>query len=72
MGQSSEIIRLIEFNIQNRANTEEIDQLAKQQATDLVSESDGFESICGDSVCESFHSSDEDSSDEDVKKKKSV
>lgn len=35
----------------------------------MISESDGFESICGDSVCESYHSSDEEDSDEDIKMK---
>ena len=67
--QSMEIKRLVEFNVTNRANTENIDKLAQEQATDLVSESDGFESICGDSVCESYNGSDEDYSDEDVKMK---
>lgn len=69
MMQSDEIKRLVEFNVTNRSNTEQINKLAQEQATDLVSESDGFESICGDSVCESYNSSDEDLSDEDVKMK---
>jgi hypothetical protein len=34
---------------------------------DLISESDEFESMCGDSLCESFHSSDENSDDEEIK-----
>jgi hypothetical protein len=55
---------LIEFNLANRPKLDEIERLAKEQIPDLVSESDGFESMCGDSVCDSFHSSDEDSDEE--------
>jgi len=39
--------------------------MAQEQVSDLVSESDGFESVCGDSVCESYDGSD--SSDEEMK-----
>ena len=64
MMTSIEIQKLLEFNQKNQGNLESINKLAQEQATDLVSESDGFESICGDSVCESFDGSD---SDEEMK-----
>lgn len=65
MMQAKEVQELIEFNVTNRPKLDEIEKLAKEQIPDLVSESDGFESMCGDSVCESYHSSDENSDEEE-------
>lgn len=58
----------MEFNDKNKGKLDEIERLAKEQISDLISQSSGFESVCGDSVCDSWHSSDEDNSDDDEKK----
>lgn len=60
MMQAQSLQDLIAFNKENQSKLEGIEKMAKEQAVDLISESSGFESIYGDSVCDSYHSSDED------------
>ena len=62
--QCPELLQLIEFNQKNHSKLEDIEKLAKEQISDLISESSGFESVCGDSICESYHDSDENSDEE--------
>lgn len=54
------MLDLIAFNKENQSKLEGIEKMAKEQAVDLVSEGSGFESMYGDSMCDSYHSSDED------------
>ena len=65
MSKTPQLLELIEFNDKNKSKLDEIERLAKEQISDLISESSGFESVCGDSVCDSWHSSDEDNSDDE-------
>lgn len=60
MMKSEELQKCIEFNLKNQSKLEDIERLAKEQIPDLISESSGFESICGDSVCESFDGNSDD------------
>ena len=60
MMQIPALLDLIAFNKENQSKLEGIEKMAKEQAVDLVSEGSGFESMYGDSMCDSYHSSDED------------
>ena len=65
MNLCTELQQLVEFNLKNHGKLEDIERLAKEQISDLISESSGFESICGDSVCESYNGSDDDSNSDE-------
>ena len=67
MSQAEQLKELEKFNEENQSKLESIEKFAKEQAVDLISQSDEFESMCGDSVCDSYHSSDSLDSDEEQK-----